>query len=261
MTSHHRSTPARRGPDPAEDDLRHALERAARRHEPAPAPVADIVRAGRARRARNRALVAAAVCAVVAVGVGTTVLGAAGPQGTQPSGSTRTAAPASPPRTPPSAVTSTGVASGTMDGLSWSVRLEYHPRLPADYHEERGPQARGLLCERILIGGTRVDAEGGPWSGCTPVAGPRDVVPQAGVHVVDEPGAARSRVLAAQPGPDVARAVITYAGGERRTAEVAAVPGTAFRGYAFPVRKGQYIEAVEEYDAHGALLSRETQLS
>ncbi|KRV48646.1 hypothetical protein AQ490_24230 [Wenjunlia vitaminophila] len=155
------------------------------------------------------------------------------------------------------------VGSGTVDGVPWSVTLEFHRTLPDGYTPPSfpgmdAPEGESLLCERTVIDGVRVDHQGGPWSGCTVVDGAKDFNEQMALRGLSDKGTTGTRVLTAQPGATVARATVTFSDGETRSARVVALPGTNYRGFAVPIAEGETIEAVDTYDAQNDLVSHDT---
>ncbi|KRV48644.1 hypothetical protein AQ490_24220 [Wenjunlia vitaminophila] len=254
-------------PDPVERELRTAMQDAATRWEPSPAPVDAILRVGRARRrARHRAL-AAVVCTVV--------LGCGGAVVHQWSGSGDGRAtplpPAGSPHSPASvpAKVTERVGGGTAGGTTWSVTLELYREIPDDYpgDDPRFPPPSGtspepgtsLLCQRTVIGGVRVDHQGGPWSGCAVVEGAHGFNEQAGLFGHTDKAVRGFRVLVVQPGAEVTRAVLTLDGGGTRTAGVTSLPGTTYRAYAIPLLPGETVAAVDEYDRADRRVSHQTQ--
>ena len=161
----------------AGDRLREAFARSAETYEASPAPVGGILAAGRRRRRRRRrAAVLVTAASVLAIGF----------LSVPRHGHTTRPVPEPPASVaPPSAaVTRAPVARGVLDGTAWSVTLEFHPVLPAgfvvpSYNLPDGfPMPKedptSLLCQRMVIGGVRVDHQGGPWSDCDTVKGAHD---------------------------------------------------------------------------------------
>jgi hypothetical protein len=66
------------------------------------------------------------------------------------------------------------VSHGVVDGTAWSVSLEYYAYVPAGYDADPDRTITGVVCQRMYIGGVRVDHQGGPWSDCWGVTGPGD---------------------------------------------------------------------------------------
>ncbi|GAA5060151.1 hypothetical protein [Streptomyces similanensis] len=252
-----------------EDRLRAAAARSRDAHPASQAPVDRILTAARARRKRRRAAAAVASAACV-LGVGLAVpflkpapdaVGAADRPSPLP---TRSATP-----TPAPAPDTVGarVAEGTTDGHRWSVALEFHRTLPKDYAPPTPPGAAtapsaSLLCQRMVIGGVRIDHQGGPWSDCQQVNGAQD--PRAsgemGLWGLHEKGLSGTRLLVSNPEAAVAYGVVSLSDGTQVKAATVTVPGTVYRAWAAPVPDGRTITAVDQYDAHHHRLSHDTDL-
>ncbi|MDI5967262.1 hypothetical protein [Streptantibioticus silvisoli] len=153
------------------------------------------------------------------------------------------------------------IGSGTMnDGASWSVSLVYYAHVPAAYVAQNGPVPAGdsLLCQRVVIAGTQVDAQAGAWADCQPVDDSAAPQSDEGLWGNTEKGTSGDRVFVARPPASVTRAVMSLADSDQRTAQVVGVPGTAYRAYAIPVSGGETIASVDEYDAAGQLVDQQT---
>ncbi|MEU6478021.1 hypothetical protein ABZ858_14215 [Streptomyces sp. NPDC047017] len=250
-----------------EDWLRVAVARSRDAHPSSQAPVDRILTVARARRKRRRAaaVVASAAC-VLGLGLAVPFLkpppDAVGTAGRPSPFPTHRAAPTSAPA--PSTV-SARVAEGTTDGHRWSVTLEFHRTLPKDYTPPRSPGGTtapegSLLCRRMVIGGVRIDHQGGPWSDCQSVTGTQD--PQAsgetGLWGLHDRGLSGTRLMVSNPEAAVAYGVVSLSDGTRVKATTVAVPGTDYRAWAAPVPDGRTITAVDQYDARHRLLSHET---
>ncbi|GAA2142986.1 hypothetical protein GCM10009760_28770 [Kitasatospora kazusensis] len=212
------------------DQLEAALARSAGRITPSPAPVLEILHAGRARRAGRRALMATAACAVGAVlalgwAVKPLVDHGAAPAGQQSAG----------------AGVSRTVGQGVLDGRSWSVTLTYYPTEPADY--PTGPAHRGLVCLKTVVAGTPTD----PYGNCAGVAGPTATGP-AGLYG-DQTLPDGGTLFIAQPKAAVASATMTFTDGRTTTAKTVTLPGTAFTAYVVPVPAALHMSSLDEYDA------------
>ncbi|MFI2642015.1 hypothetical protein [Streptomyces sp. NPDC018610] len=253
-----------------EDWLRAAVARSRDAHPASQAPVGRILTVARARRKRRRvaAAVASAAC-VLGLGLAAPSLrqppGAVGAAG-RPSPSTpHSAAPT--PAPAPGAV-SARVAEGTTGGHRWSVALEFHRTLPEGYAPPTPPGgattpgASSLLCQRMYIGGVRIDHQGGPWSDCQSVTGTQDpgVAGELGLWGVHDKGLSGSRLLVSNPEAAVAYGVVSLSDGTRVKAATVSVPGTVYRAWAVAVPDGLTITAVDQYDVHHHLLSHDTGL-
>ncbi|GGL74187.1 hypothetical protein GCM10010129_17420 [Streptomyces fumigatiscleroticus] len=157
------------------------------------------------------------------------------------------------------------IGKGRVDGLRWSVALEFHRTLPEGYALPTYPDGTtapgtSLLCQRMYIGGTRIDHQAGPWADCQPVTGTHD--PQAsggmGLHGLHDKGLTGSRLMVATPEADVAYAIITLSDGTQVKATTATVPGTTYRAWAAPIPDAHTITAVDQYDTHHHRLTHDT---
>ncbi|MER6421362.1 hypothetical protein [Streptomyces sp. NPDC001137] len=157
------------------------------------------------------------------------------------------------------------IGSGRVDGHRWSVALEFHRTLPKGYALPRLPdgssaQGTSLLCQRMYIGGVRIDHQGGPWSDCQPVTGTQD--PHASVEMglwgLHDKGLSGSRLMVSNPEADVAYGVLSLSDGSHVKATTVTVPGTTYRAWAAPIPNGQTITAVDQYDTHDNRLTHDT---
>ncbi|MGX4694944.1 hypothetical protein [Streptomyces sp. JNUCC 63] len=246
-----------------EDWLRAAFARSRDAYPSSQAPVDQILTAARARRKRRRAAaaVASATC-VLALGLAIPfpkpLPSAVGPA-RQPSPA------ASPTFTPTPSTVSVRVAEGTTDGHRWSVALEFHRTLPQGYALPTLPDGTtapgtSLLCQRMFIGGVRIDHQGGPWADCQPVTGTHDPRPSGGMGLwgLHDKGLSGSRLMVSNPEANVAYGVVSLSDGTRVKATTVTVPGTTYRAWAAPIPNGQTITAVDQYDAHHHRLSHDT---
>ncbi|MER7772899.1 hypothetical protein [Kitasatospora sp. NPDC096140] len=226
------------------DRLHEALARSAGRVTPSPAPVAEILRSGRARRTRRRRVLtgvaAAAVVAGVAVGARAGLL-ALLPDVPDPAGPPRVRFAAAPPP-PVEGELSQTVGSGVVDGATWSVTLTYYPTVPADYAPGEKTPA-GLVCLRTVFDG-RADS---PYGACAGVKGPTDQSPRGMYGERTLPNGAR--LFLAQPAAAVVGATMTFGNAAPTTVTAATVPGTDFTAYAVPVPAASHMSALDEYDA------------
>jgi hypothetical protein len=247
--------------------LRAAFARAVDGVQPSSAPVGRILAAGRARRSRRRLAVVTAVAASVAAAGLTVPLYR--PAGAGPAPAPARTAPAAPPaRTgpapaatsaspSPAGVVRTPLGQGEAGGVPWSAALRFYPRAPA------GAPGPAVLCVRRWIGGSLVDAAGGPWADCQAVRGTADPVWRAGgaaLYGFQDKGLSGPRIVIAPAAPGVATAVVALTGGGSLHATAATVPGTAYGGWAVAVPSGRHIAAVRVYAADGRLLGTDTGL-
>ncbi|MCX2185683.1 hypothetical protein KV205_35005 [Streptomyces sp. SKN60] len=251
-------------PDDVEDELRRAMAQTAHQQRPSPVPLKEIIQEGRVRRARSRAALSA-VGAVLAVGLTVPIIHLAGSTVTKNQ-------VAAPPQSLEAAKVSEVVGSGVVDGKAWSVTLEFYPVVPKGYEVPakagfpvQETAGSSLLCQRIVIGGVRVDHQGGDWSGCDLVSGAHDAshLDGAGLHGVSDKGLSGTRIFVGRVSvgshaQGVTRAEITLKDGRRLKAEVNTVPGTGYGAFAIPLGKGQTIAAVDQYNADNERLSHDT---
>ncbi|MFI2763378.1 hypothetical protein ACH5A3_31645 [Streptomyces echinatus] len=157
------------------------------------------------------------------------------------------------------------IGKGRVDGHRWSVALEFHRTLPKGYTPPTYPDGTtapgtSLLCQRMYIGGVRIDHQGGPWADCQPVTGTHDPNGSGGMGLwgLHDKGLSGSRLMVSTPAADVAYGVVSLSDGTRVKATTATVRGTGYRAWAAPVPDGRTITAVDQYDAHDNRLSHDT---
>ncbi|MFB7109752.1 hypothetical protein [Streptomyces sp. NPDC056291] len=157
------------------------------------------------------------------------------------------------------------IGKGRVDGQRWSVALEFYPTLPEGFTLPTQPDGTtvpgtSLLCQRMYIGGVRIDHQGGRWSDCQPVNGAHD--PQGtgsmGLWGLQDKGTSGTRLMVANPEADVAYGVLAFSDGSSVKAATVGVPGTDYRAWAAPIANGKTIAAVDQYDAHHHRLSHDT---
>ncbi|SFE08754.1 hypothetical protein SAMN05216251_101461 [Actinacidiphila alni] len=160
------------------------------------------------------------------------------------------------------------VARGRVDGQAWSVTLEFHPTLPAGYTVEppppgtpQKPDPTSLLCQRMVIGGVRIDHQGGPWADCQPLTGAHDPSwsGSEGLWGLHDKGTTGSRLFVGDSAPEVAYGVVRLTDGGKLTGRAATVPGTDYHAWAVAVPDGKYIASVDTYDAGHHRLTHETE--
>ncbi|MER6470370.1 hypothetical protein [Streptomyces collinus] len=157
------------------------------------------------------------------------------------------------------------IGEGRVDGHRWSVTLEFHPTLPKGYTPPKLPdgtttQGTSLLCQRMHIGGVRIDHQGGPWSDCQTVTGTQDPKAAGGMGLwgLHDKGLSGSRLMVSNPEAEVAYGVLTLADGTHVKATTVTVPGTSYRAWAAPIADGKTITTVDQYDTHGNRLTHDT---
>ncbi|MBC3841878.1 hypothetical protein GXW82_21735 [Streptacidiphilus sp. 4-A2] len=227
------------------DELHDALARSAGRLTPSAPPLAEILRAGGARRTRRRALRAAAAgCALAAAVVaGVTVPWPGHSQ------SRTYALPAAPPAP---AVVSRSLGQGVLDGHSWSESLVYYPQAPADSPFSGSDGRRGVVCMATTVDGKKTS----PYGNCTGVSGPRDPAP-SGMYG-QQSLAAGAVLYTAQPEAEVVSATATFGNGAPVTVKVVTLPGTDFTAYVIPVAAGVKMHSLVEYDAQHQVIGHQT---
>ncbi|MFD5449751.1 hypothetical protein [Streptomyces sp. NPDC127100] len=241
-----------------EDWLRVVFAQSRDAYPSSQAPIDQILTTVRARRKIRRAAAAVASAACVLV------LGLAVPFPKPPHsavGPARHPSPAaSPTFTPTTSTVSVRVAEGTTDSRRWSVILEFHRTLPRGYPLPDGAPGTSLLCQRMFIGGVRIDHQGGPWTDCQPVTGTDDPSASGGMGLwgLHDKGLTGSRLMVSNPEADVAYGVVSLSDGTRMKATTVTVPGTAYRAWAAAIPNGKTITTVDQYDAHHHRLSHDT---
>ncbi|MDX2565230.1 hypothetical protein PV371_37115 [Streptomyces sp. TX20-6-3] len=214
-------------------------------------------------RVKKFAVAAAAAAAVAAVPVAATAFAS----DSTPAVSAAVKSPALLAATQPvaasSKVVSQVVGSGVVDGKSWSVTANFYPTFPAGFKvpakADKGLAGKSLLCRQTVIGGVRVDHQGGKWSGCQVVNGTSDIIGTgAGLHGLGDKGLTGIRIFMGNPDAKVTRAVITLQDGRHLKADVQTLPGTNYRSFAIPLGKGQTIASVDQYDAGNHRLTHDT---
>ena len=156
------------------------------------------------------------------------------------------------------------IGHGRVDGLTWSVSLQYDDYLPRGFAADEPPVGgqpdfNGLLCQRMYLGGVQLDGKGGPWADCSPVTGPNQVLGDEGLWGLTGKGTSGDRLFIAQNSGSTAYAVLTFTNGRQYRAVSVRVPGTVFSAFAIPIGKGQYIRTVDTYSARHHLLSHQTE--
>ncbi|MBY8843528.1 hypothetical protein [Streptomyces sp. SP2-10] len=246
-----------------EDWVRAAFARSRDAYPSSPAPVDRILTAARTRRKRRRAAAALASAACV-LGLGLAVSFLTSPPGAE-SPASRPSPRTSPPATPAPSTVSVRVAEGTTGGQRWSVALEFHRTLPKGYTLPTYPDGTtapgtSLLCQRMYIGGVRIDHQGGPWADCQPVTGTHDPQASAGLGLwgLHDKGLSGSRLMVSNPEANVAYGIVSLSDGTQAKATTVTVPGTTYRAWAAPIPNGRTITSVDQYDAHDQRLSHDT---
>lgn len=157
------------------------------------------------------------------------------------------------------------IGKGRVDGHRWSVALEFHRTLPKGYTVPTLPDGTtapgtSLLCQRMYIGGVRIDHQGGPWADCQPVTGAQDPHASGGMGLwgLHDKGLSGSRLMVSNPEADVAYGVVSLSDGTQVKATTVTVPGTTYRAWAVPVPDGRTITAVDQYDTRHHRLTHDT---
>ncbi|WP_042382467.1 hypothetical protein [Streptacidiphilus melanogenes] len=227
-------------------------------------------------RTRWKVLAGAGVAAAAATGIALSGVASASaaagstappakPKAAAPAAKTaKTANPANSAASARSDVSSVLVGQGRMGHVTWKVELEYYRHLPRGYQVPTPPPGvptpkyTGLLCERMYLGGVRIDHQGGPWADCDGVTGPAQPVLGEGLWGLTEKGTSGYRLFVGEDAPPAAYAVLTFTDGHKYRAESVHLRGTGFNAFAIPISKGQYIRSVDTFTAGGKRLSHET---
>ncbi|WP_225849641.1 hypothetical protein [Streptomyces sp. HPF1205] len=226
-------------------------------------------------RMRKAAAAGAAVAAIGGLSFGAHAF-AAGPAsgagaatGTTPGSAVvrHTAVPAPAVRHTTPAVVTQPIAHGRVDGLAWSVTLEYHRTLPKGYEppsspgQAKAPRPTSLLCQRMSVGGVLIDHQGGPWADCEGLVGAHDPAGNGGEGLwgLHEKGTSGTRLFVARPDADVAYGVLTLSDGTRLTGRTVTVPHTGYRAWAVAIPSGRTIATVDQYDTSHHRVSHETE--
>ncbi|MEV5960536.1 hypothetical protein AB0L70_02155 [Kribbella sp. NPDC051952] len=139
--------------------------------------------------------------------------------------------------------------SGTVDGKSWSVEVEYYAKVPKDFtvpgKVQIPTEKASLLCTHVTIGGVRVDARGGRWADCALSSG--GAGGGAGLFGLTGKGLTGTRVFVGTPTNGVTRAVVTLADGKKLEGAAKPLSGTPYHLYAVAIGSGRTIAAVDEY--------------
>lgn len=227
--------------------------------------------------AQKVGVAAAAVVAIGGASFGATAFAAGGQQDGHRAGAAVAAQPAGKPAAAKAAHAaprrvSQLIGKGVVDGLAWSVTLEYYPTLPDGYElpeagkgmpagAKKALQGKSsLLCQRMVINGVRIDYQGGPWSDCQPVDGAHDpgAAGGAGLWGLQDKGTSGSRLFVANPEANVAYGVVRLSDGTDLKSTTVTVPGTSYRAWAVAIPNGKTIAAVDSYDAQDNLLDHDT---
>ncbi|MFF7210509.1 hypothetical protein ACFZAU_08180 [Streptomyces sp. NPDC008238] len=251
---------------PAQEDwLRDAFARSRDTYPSSQAPVDRILATARARRKRHRAAaVVGAVTGAACVLAVALALPFHGPR--PPAGPAQRSSPASSPTVTakPGPVT-VAVGGGTTDGTAWSVALEFHKTLPGGYELPTAPDGTpasgtALLCQRMYIGGVRIDHQGGPWSDCQPVTGAHDPAGSGdtGLWGLHDKGTTGTRLMVSNPEAAVDYGIVIFSDGTSLKAPTVTVPGTDYRAWAIAIPDGRTIATVDQYDGHHQRLTHDT---
>jgi hypothetical protein len=123
------------------------------------------------------------------------------------------------------------------------------------------PKPASLLCQRMVVGGVRIDHQGGAWADCQPLTGAHD--PQGsggeGLWGLHDKGTTGSRLFVANSEANVASGVVTLTDGTRLKARTVAVPHTGYRAWAVAIPDGRTIATIDQYDARHQRVSHETE--
>ncbi|WP_328997814.1 hypothetical protein OHA18_25510 [Kribbella sp. NBC_00709] len=245
-------------PDPDDDWMRAAVKHSQDLHTSSPVPLDEILSAGQAHKKRRNVTAMVAVAAVVAiVAIGTPL------SWRRPASTPSQVTPAAIPSQRNAPVDAT-VGHGVVDGLRWSVVLEFYPTLPAGYvspaKAEDVAGKSSLVCQRMVIGGVRIDHQGGPWADCQPVTGAHDPSQTggAGLWGLQDKGTHGSRLFVANVGVAVAYGIVNLSDGTQLKSTATTVPGTSYRAFAIAITAGKSITSVDTYNTTHHRLTHDT---
>ena len=235
------------------DQLHDALARSTSRIAPSPAPVAEILHAGRARRTRSRRVrIGAVACLTSAVLLlSWTAVRDGGSRRQQvpvlaaPSVAPTRVPTAAPKSTAPrSAPQSVPLGHGTLDGHIWSAELVYYPVTPPSYAV--GDTSEGLVCLAVTVDGKPSAPYGVQ---CDSATGPHDTSPNlGGVGQSNFPGG--FKLVYGTPVANVSSATMTFDSASPVTVPKVTIPGTDFSAYVIAVGAGVHAKTLTEYDSH-----------
>jgi hypothetical protein len=123
------------------------------------------------------------------------------------------------------------------------------------------PGPTSLLCQGMVVGGVRIDHQGGPWTDCRPLTGAHDSseAGEAGLWGLQDKGADGPRLFVANTAADVAYGTVTLTDGQTLTGDSVPVPGTGYQAWAVAIPAGRAIASVDMYDARHHRLSHDTE--
>jgi hypothetical protein len=222
--------------------------------------------------ARKAVVAAVAVAAIGGVSLGSSAVAAPStPAPSAPASGTSATAPATVVAKRAAAlrkqaprVVTQAIGNGRVDGLRWSVALEFYPTLPKGYTppalKGSSVSATSLLCQRMYIGGVRIDHQGGRWSDCQAVNGANDAQGSGsmGLWGLQDKGTSGTRLMVSDPAAEVAYGVLTFSDGSSVKAATVGVPGTGYRAWAAPIADGKTIAVVDQYDGQDHQLTHDT---
>ena len=231
------------------DQLQDALARSTNRIAPSPAPVAEILRAGQARRTRTRRVrIGAVACLTSAVLLLSWTADRDG--GSRRQQLPVMAAPSvAPTRVPTAAPKSTAPRSaplghGTLDGHTWSAELVYYPVTPPSYAPGHNPV--GLVCLAVAVDGKPSAPYGVQ---CDSATGPHDMSTNLG-GVGQNDFAGGFSLVYGTPVANVSSATMTFGNARSISVPKVTIPGTDFSAYVIAVGAGVHTKTLTEYDNH-----------
>ncbi|TDX08412.1 hypothetical protein [Kribbella sp. VKM Ac-2566] len=168
-------------------------------------------------------------------------------------------------QTAPSSVVSRVISKGMVDGRGWSVALEFYPTFPNGYvipakAKPLSANKSSLVCQRMMIGGVRIDHQGGPWADCSLVAGAHDPsrAGEAGLWGLQDKGTSGSRLFVANVETRVAYGVVNLSDGSHLKATATTVPGTSYRAFAVAIPTAKTITTIDTYNTQHQHLTHDT---
>jgi len=238
------------------DQLQDALARSTSRIAPSPAPVAEILRAGRARRTRSRrARIGAVACLTSAVLLlsWTAVRDGGSRRQQAPVMAAPSVAPTRVPTAAPKSTTprSAQLGHGTLDGHTWSAELVYYPVTPPSYAPGHNPA--GLVCLAVAVDGKPSVPYGVQ---CDSATGPHDMSTNLG-GVGQNYFAGGFSLVYGTPVAKVSSATMTFGNASPVTVRKVTIPGTDFSAYVIAVGAGVHTKTLTEYDSHHRVVDRQ----
>ncbi|WP_133997289.1 hypothetical protein [Kribbella sp. VKM Ac-2566] len=145
------------------------------------------------------------------------------------------------------------------------MALEFYPTFPNGYvipakAKPLSANKSSLVCQRMMIGGVRIDHQGGPWADCSLVAGAHDPsrAGEAGLWGLQDKGTSGSRLFVANVETRVAYGVVNLSDGSHLKATATTVPGTSYRAFAVAIPTAKTITTIDTYNTQHQHLTHDT---